>query len=128
MAIKTYRVGKVQIEGTQIFSLDNAALNITRGVGETTSIGDDWRDMVVLGAQATLTMTCSYNPVDGNQADLRNRVLTGSAFGSVTMWEDASHYFVASAMLITTCNLTKAVGAVDKINFTLEAKGAVAYV
>lgn len=127
MAIKTYRVGKVLIEGSQIQSLDNASLNIARGMGEVTGIGDDWRDIVALGAQATLSLTCSYNPVDGNQAALRAGVLSGSAFGSVTMWEDASHYFVASAMLITTCNLTKAVGAVDKINFTLEAKGAVVY-
>jgi hypothetical protein len=128
MAIKTYRVGRVLIEGSQIFSLDNAALSITRGMGEVTSIGDDWRDLVVLGGQATLSLTCSYNPVDGNQALLRTTLLNGSTFGSVTMWEDTSHYFVCSAMLITTCNLTKAVGSVDKINFTLEAKGAVAYV
>ena len=128
MAIKTYRVGRVLIEGSQIFSLDNATLNITRGIGEVTSIGEDWRDAVVLGGQGTLTITCSYNPVDGNQALLRTTLLNGSTFGSVTMWEDASHYFVASQMLITTCNLTKAVGAVDKINFTLESKGAVVYI
>jgi len=128
MAIKTYRVGKVLIEASQIFSLDNATLNITMGVGETTSIGDDWRQLVALGKQATLNLTCSYNPNDGQQSSLRTECLTGDgALSAVQMWEDASHYFAASAMLVTTCNITKAVGAVDKINFTLEAIGAISY-
>jgi len=128
MAIKTYRVGKVLIEASQIFSLDNATLNITMGAGETTGIGEDWRDMVALGKQATLNLTCSYNPSDGAQAMLRTEFMTGDgALSAVQMWEDASHYFAASGMLVTTCNITKTVGSVDKVSFTLEAKGAISY-
>ena len=128
MAIKTFRVGKVLIEGSQIFSLDNAALSITMGAGETTSIGEDWRDLIALGKQATLSLTCSYNPSDPTQAVLRTEFMTGDgAVSAVQMWEDASHYFAASGMLVTTCNITKAVGAIDKVNFTLEAKGAISY-
>ena len=128
MAIKTCRVGKVLIEASQIYSLDNATLNINMGVGETTGIGEDWRDMVALGKAATLNLTCSYNPSDFVQAALRTEFMTGDgAVSAVQMWEDASHYFAASGMLVTTCNITKSVGAVDKASFTLEAKGALAY-
>ena len=129
MAVKTFRVGKVLIEGTQVFSLSNASLSITLNTGEITSIGNDWRDLTALGRQATLSLTCYYDPTDVAQAALRTEFMTGDgALSAVQMWEDTSHYFAASGMLLTACGLTKAVGAVDQITFTLEAKGALSYV
>lgn len=128
MALKTFRIGKVLIEGSQITSISQAALNITLATGEVTSIGADWRDLVALGRQATLTLTCFYDPTDAVQAALRTEFTTGDgALSAVQMWEDASHYFAASGMLVTSCAITKAVGAVDTFAATLEAKGAISY-
>jgi hypothetical protein len=128
MAIKTFRVGKVLIEATQIANVDNATLNITFAAGDVTAIGMDWRDIVALGRAGTLTLTCSYDPADTAQALIRTEFISGDGYlSAIQMWEDTSHYFAMSGAFVSTCTITKATGGVDKFNATVEARGAIAY-
>lgn len=128
MAIKTYRVGKVLIEGSQIGNVDNAQLAIDFANAETQAIGTDWRDVTPLGRGASLQLTCSYDPADVPQAAIRTEFISGDGLlSAIQMWEDVSHYFSFSGCMVTTCNIAKTVGGVDKINITLVAKGAVSY-
>lgn len=128
MAIKTGRVGKVLIEATQIGNLDNGSLALDFGNQETTPVGADWADLVALVRRATLTLTCSYDPADTATGLVRTEYINGDGYMSaIQIWEDTSHYFSFSGAMVTVCNINKTSGAVDKINITLRAKGAVSY-
>lgn len=128
MAIKTHLVGKLLIEASQIANVDNMTLTMDVGQGETTSIGMGWADVVPLVKRASLQVTCSYDPVDTPQASIRTEFISGdNLMSAIQAWEDTSHYFAMSGCMVTACSLAKSVGGVDKLSFTLLAKGAISY-
>jgi hypothetical protein len=128
MAIKTFRVGKLLIEGSQITSIESAQLQVNFAHGVTTPIGADWQDIIALGRDATLNVSCYYDPADACMASIRTEFMTGDGYlSAIQMWEDTSHYFGFSGCMVTTCNVSKTVGAQDKLTFTLVAKGTVVY-
>jgi hypothetical protein len=127
MALKTFRVGRVTVETATVGFVTNAALTITLNTGEITAIGQDWRALVALGRQATLSLTCHYDPADTAQALLRTEFMTGDGSLSVVTMYDGSGTFTCSQMMVTSCGITKAVGASDQISFTIESKVEVTY-
>lgn len=128
MAIKTFRVGKVLIEATQMANVQNASLAINFGNAEITAIGQDWRDVIALARGATLTVTAFYDPLDSATNLCRTEFMTGDGYLSViSIYDGATTYFAFSGAMVTACNINKSVGAADTINLTLVAKGTVTY-
>ena len=129
MAIKTFRTGKVSVEGNDITTgmVENASLNLNVNPGEVHGIGDDWRKLVALARSWTVTLTVKTNPSDTAYAAIRTEMISGDlAMSALQVWEDASHYFSGSALL-TNFAPGKAVGGVDTTSITFEGTGAMAY-
>ncbi len=131
MAIKTFRSGKIVVEGNTITTglVENAALNLNINTGEVHGIGDNWRRLVALVRSWTLTLTVKTDPADTAYAAIRTAAVLGTGTGimsAVQVWEDASHYFSGSAM-ITAFAPGKAVGGVDATSITFEGTGALGY-
>jgi len=131
MAISTFKVGKVEIEGTSIAAgLISGTVSITHNVEDTHPIGQSWRAGTVLGGEWEASLEMHYDPDDTAQAALRTDFIAGGdscLLTSVVLYEDAaSHYFGGSA-IITNATVTKAVGSTDKLSVTLRGNGACAY-
>lgn len=127
MAIKTFKVGKLDIDGNELAYLDNMSLNITIETGETTAIGETWGAAITLGKSWNVSGSTKYDPSDTAQAALRTEFISGDgALASVKVYEDDTVYYSGAAN-ITAFNITKAVGAVDTLNITLEGTGALSY-
>lgn len=127
MAILTAKVGKVMIGAIELKETDNASLAITIDSGETTSIGQTWKTVMALGKSWTLSCSCKHNSGDSGQSSLRDEFISGDGeIADVKMYEDDSVYFSGPAV-ITSFNVTKAVGAIDTLSVTLEGDSTLSY-
>jgi len=128
MAIKTYKVGKVLVEGTQIRELQSANLTVTIGSEDTQEIGESWADPVGTGKAWTLSLTCKHDPADTVQAALRTEFISGDGgLSAIQSWVDGSSYFSGSGALVTNMVINKSVGPIDTVTFELQGKGALSY-
>ena len=127
MAIKTFKVGKLDVNGSDMGELDNMSLNITIDVGDTTEIGNTWATAIPLGKKWNISGTAKYDPTDTVQAALQQEFIAGDGdLASVKVYEDATKYY-SGAGIITVFNITKAVGAIDTLAITIEGTGALSY-
>lgn len=127
MAIKTFKIGKVQIDGNDVGEVDNATLSITFDIGETTELGDTWKEQLSLGKSWNLSLSLKSNPTDPAQAAMRAEFISGDgAVADIRMYEDATKYF-SGASVITAFNITKSVNAIDVLAMTFEGNGALGY-
>ena len=127
MGIKTYKVGKIKIDGNDLGECDSATLNITLDIGETTEIGDTWKENMALGKSWNLSVSVKHNPDDAAQAAMRGEYMSGDGHvAAVYMYEDNTHYFHGAA-IITSFNITKGVNAIDVLTMTFECNGVLNY-
>lgn len=127
MSIKTFKVGKIQVNSNDVAEVESANLNITFDLGETTELGDTWKEQLSLGKSWNLSIAAKYNPSDPAQAALRSEFISGDgALADVRMYEDGSVYF-SGAGVITAFNVTKNINAIDTVAITIEGNGALSY-
>ncbi len=127
MAIKTFKVGKLDVNGSDMGELDNMSLNITIDTADITEIGDTWAASIALGKSWNVSGTAKYDPSDTVQAALQQEFIAGDGdLASIKVYEDATKYY-SGAAIITAFNITKAVGAVDVLAITLMGTGALSY-
>ena len=127
MAIKTFKVGKLQVDSTDVGEVDNMSLNITIDAGDTTEIGDTWADAIPLGKAWNVSGSLKYDPADTAQLALQTEFISGDgALADVRVYEDATKYY-SGAGIITAYNIVKAVGAVDTLAITIQGNGALGY-
>jgi len=127
MAIKTFKVGKLQIDSSDAGEVNNLSLAITIDAGETTEVGDSWKTNLGLGKSWTLSGSLYYDPDDTVQAALRTEFISGDGqLADVRMYEDATKYF-SGAGLITSYAVTKAINATDTLAITIVGDGALSY-
>lgn len=127
--VKTYKVGKVMIEGTQLKELQTATLAITLASEDLQEIGESWADPIGTGKAWTLSLACKHNPADTAQAALRTEFVSGDGeLSAVQSWVDGSSYFSGSGALVGNMTINKSVGPVDTISFELAGKGAISWV
>jgi len=127
MAIKTFKVGKLEINGTELGDLDNMSLNITIEAGDTTAIGDTWAAAIPLGKNWNVSGSTKYDPADTAQLELMTEFISGDGdLAAISVYEDATKYY-SGAAIITSFNVNKAVGAVDTLAITLQGTGSLSY-
>ena len=127
MSIKTFKVGKLQVDSNDVGEVDNMSLNITIDAGDTTEIGNTWAEAIPLGKSWNVSGTLKYDPDDTAQAALQQEFIAGDgALADVRVYEDATKYY-SGAGIITAFNITKAVGAVDTLAITIQGTGALSY-
>ena len=127
MAIKTFKVGKLQVDSNDVGEVDNMALNITIDAGDTTAIGDTWAAAIPLGKAWNVSGSLKYDPADTAQLALMTEFISGDgALADVRVYEDATKYY-SGAGIITAYNVNKAVGAVDTLSITIQGTGALSY-
>jgi len=132
MAVNTFKLGQVKVEGTKIAGLKNGTLTVTHNMESAMVVGDSWESNTILHGQWEVSLECDYDPDDTVQSALRTDFVAGgsgllqSAVNMYTGSSSASTYFSGSA-IITGATLTRAVGAVDKLSVTLAGQGALAY-
>lgn len=127
MSVKTFKVGKLDIDGNELGFLDNMSLNITMETGDTTSIGDTWAAAIPLGKSWNVSGSTKYDPADTAQLALMTEFISGDGdIAAVKVYEDATKYY-SGAAIITAFNVTKAVGGVDTLSITLQGTGSLSY-
>jgi len=102
---------------TAVADIYGWSINFSRGMAETTPLGEAWRQLTALGMQATVTL---------------NRYRTNTTFDNVPtesyviieLQETATQGFILVAHR-SALNWTKAAGAVDQETVTLEPIGPV---
>jgi predicted secreted protein len=127
MAIKTFKVGKLSIDTTDVGEVNNMSLSITLDTGETTEINDDWKTYLALGKSWTLSGSLYYDPDDTVQAALRTEFISGDGdLSDIDMYEDDTHYFSGDG-IITSFAVTKAINANDTLAITIIGNGELDY-
>jgi hypothetical protein len=132
MAVNTFKLGMVKIEGNKIAGLKNGTLTVTHNMESGMVIGDSWESDIILHGQWEVSLECDYDPDDTAQAALRTDFVAGGSgllqttVSMYTASSSASTYFTGSA-IITGATITRAVGAPDKISFPLKGQGALSY-
>jgi len=127
MSVKTFKVGKLEINGSELGSLDNVSLNITIETGDTTSIGSTWAEAIPLGKSWNISGSTKYDPGDTAQLALMVEFMSGDGdLAVIEVYEDASKYYLGAG-IITAFNVTKAVGGVDTLSITIQGTGALSY-
>ena len=127
MSIKTFKIGKLQIDSNDVGEVDNMSLNITIDAGDTTQIGNTWAEAIPLGKAWNVSGSLKYDPADTAQLALMTEFISGDgALADVRVYEDATKYY-SGAGIITAYNVNKAVGAVDTLAITIQGTGALSY-
>jgi len=127
MAVKTFKVGKLDINGNELAYLDNMNLNITIDAGETTAIGDTWAAAIPLGKSWNVSGSMKYDPADTAQLELMTEFISGDGdVAAIKVYEDGTKYY-SGAAIITAFNVVKGIGAVDTLSITLQGTGALGY-
>lgn len=127
MAIKTAKIGKLQIDGDDVGEVNSITLNTDIDIGETSTIGDTWKTQLSLGKSWNLSGSLYYDPDDTAQAALRTEFISGDgALADVRMYEDASKYF-SGAGIITSFSVTKGIGAHDTLSISITGNGVLSY-
>lgn len=102
---------------TAVAAIYGWSINATRNIAETTALGEAWRNVTALGAQATVTLS-RY------RTDAKFDHLASTPFVMLKLEEDTGSGWWVLA-LRSAFNWTKAVGTVDQESVTLEAIGTV---
>lgn len=130
MAIKTFTVANVKVNGTSGTTLGNiksATLVVTMDTAESTVFGNTWKTYLTLAKSWTLNVTTQYDNTDLGATSLRTEWLTGDCVvTSVTMYETASSVFIGDTIL-TNYNEGAAVNAPDTLSVTFVGNGALTY-
>ena len=127
MAIKTAKVGKLQIDSNDVGEVSNMSLNINIDVNETTEIGDTWKTQLALGKSWDVSGSLLYDPDDTAQAALRTEFISGDGdLADVRVYEDATKYF-SGAGIITSFSVTKGIGAADTVSISITGSGTLSY-
>lgn len=127
MAIKTFKVGKLQVNSTDVGEVENITLNITIESGDTQPIGTTWAEAIPLGKSWNISGTLKYDPDDTAQAALRAEFISGDGdLADVRYYEDGTKYY-SGAGIILQFNVVKAVGAVDTLAININGTGALSY-
>ena len=113
----------VNVSGCYVTSMTTVAaifgwtLNATRNIADTTPLGEAWRDVTPLGAQATVTLQRYRTDTQFDSLGSQSFVILKLEESTGAGWWVLAH---TAAM-----NWTKAVGTVDQEAVTLEAIGPV---
>ena len=127
MAIKTFKVGKLDVNGSDMGELNNMTLNIDIGTQDTTEIGETWATAIALGKSWNVSGGALYDPDDAVQAALQQEFIAGDGdLASIKVYEDGTKYY-SGAAIITAFNINKSVGAADTLAITLLGTGALSY-
>ncbi len=130
MAIKTFTVASVKLggtAGTTIANVDSANLTINMDTGETTGLGDTWKEYVSLAKSWQLTISCKLDNVDAAASALRTEFISGdNIVTGVVMMESASSYFSGDTIL-TSYTEGASVNGVDTYSCTFQGNGALSY-
>ena len=127
MAIKTFKVGKLQVDAADVGEVSSMSMNITIDVAETTEIGDTWKTNLSLGKGWDVSGSLLYDPDDTAQAALRTEFIDGDgALADVRVYEDATKYF-SGAGVITSFSVTKGIGAADTVAISIQGNGSLSY-
>jgi len=132
MAVNTFKLGMVKIEGNMIGGLKNGTLTVTHNMESAMVVGESWESNTILHGQWEVSLECDYSPEDTAQGALRTDFVaggTGLLQTTVSMYtasSSASAFFYGSA-IITGTTLTRAVGAVDKLSIAFAGQGALGY-
>ena len=127
MSVKTFKVGKLDINGSELGNLDNMTLNITLGTGVVTAVGDTWDSAIALGKAWDVSGSLKYDPADTAQLALMTEFISGDGdLANIKVYEDGTKYYDGAA-IITAFNVVKGVGAVDTLAITLLGTGALSY-
>ena len=127
MAIKTAKVGKLQVDSNDVGEVNSMSLNINIDVNETTEIGDTWKTNLQLGKSWDVSGSLLYDPDNTAQAALRTEFISGDgALADVRVYEDAAKYF-SGAGIITSFSVTKGIGAADTLSISITGTGTLSY-
>ena len=130
MAIKTFTVANVKINGTSgtaIENVESAALTVTMDNAEATSLGDSWKKYLTLAKGWTVTVNAKYDNTDTAASSLRTEFISGDCVvTSVTMYETASCYFSGDT-IVTNYSENAAVGSPDTFSVTFMGNGTLSY-
>ena len=130
MAIKTFTVASVKINGTSGSALNNiesANLTVNIDTAESTGLGDTWKEYTALAKSWGLTVSVRYDNTDTTASTLRTEFISGDGVvTSVTMYETASCYFQGDT-IITGYNEGASVNNMDTLTVTFQGSGALAY-
>ena len=130
MAISTFKLGKVQIQGTSVTNLISATTTVNHNVEDTNAIGTSWRSGTVLGGEWEVSIEAHYDPSSTAQAALVVDVIAGGnscLLTSISLFALAASFGITGSAIITNSTITKAVGATDKLSATLRGNGTPAY-
>jgi len=128
MAITSFKVGKLEINGVELEGLNNMTLAWTGDTSETTTIGETYKTYKGLGKGWTVGGTLYYDSSATVQATLRTLALSGDMeIAEVKAYVDDTNYYTG-AMLLTGFNgPTKAVNGIDGLSITMTGNGALDY-
>lgn len=129
MAVKNYTGGKLSIEGTTIGYAVNARVNTNVRTANTTIFDADWDDYTWTGKGWQMSFSCHHNPDDAGQAAfIAKWVGSGTpTLTSISYYEDATNGFTGSG-IITSCEISKSVGAPDTLTGSVQGCGTLAEV
>ena len=128
MAIKKFTAGKVSVNGDDLTNLvESVTPTVTIDTGETTAIGQTWRDIVSLAKSWSVSLVVKTDPANTAYAAVRTEFESGDGYvTAICVYEDDTKYFTGSGYL-TQFAPTKAVGNVDSTAITFEGTGAITY-
>lgn len=130
MGISTFKLGKIQIEGTSIANLISGTITVTHNVEDTNPIGSSWRAGTVLGGEWEVSIEAHYDPAATAEAALVTDFVAGGEscmLTSISLFTLAASYAFTGSAIITNATITKAYGATDKLSATLRGNGSLAY-
>jgi len=130
MAIKTFTIADVKINGTAGTSIGNtisATLTVNMDVAESTGFGDTWKEYIALAKSWNLSVNTNYDNADAGASSLRTEFISGDCVvTSVTMYVTGSSVFVGDTIL-TGYNEGASVNAPDTLALTFQGNGALTY-
>lgn len=130
MGISTFKLGKIQIEGTSIANLISGTITVTHNTEDTNPIGSSWRAGTVLGGEWEVSIEAHYDPAATAEAALVTDFVAGGEscmLTSISLFTLAASYAFTGSAIITNATITKAYGATDKLSATLRGNGSLAY-
>ena len=131
MAIATFKLGKLEIEGTSITNLISGTGTVTHNVEDTNPIGSSWRAGTVLGGEWEVSLEAHYDPAATAQAALVTNFITGGdscILTTVALYALAASYALTGSAIITNATISKTHGSADKLSVTLRGNGTPTYV
>jgi len=115
MAKRTFKTGSVKIAAVTLNYVRDASYTVEEDQEVDTAIGQSWESVTALVRRWRLDVTADYNPEDPAQLTLITAMTSGAtALSAISFYDNASAYFTGSGV-ITSLNVRKAVGSMDKL-------------